>query len=588
MLTTQEATQLKADIGALIDQLTEVEEESSASSASSVSSVSSASSVSSTSSVSSASSSASSCSSGSSHSSSSSQSSAGNTLGPGLVEFEEIHVHVGETITILPGTELVRIDVPPANPSHGDGGIVVHGTLIAVRTPQQAPIVIRSANPTGHRGHLMCHGDMVLDGVEIRDFGRTKIAKLNTSPGGASDNFIARYACHFHEAGNRPNSRVENCLIHDTVVPSIYRHGIVLHGTNQVTIRGNTIQEKGGTGIFTEDGTETDNIIEDNVIEDIRSSYGTATTTTTPQRPVDRPTYWNDFGFEGAAIWLRGPLNIVRNNTIRRCGIGVELFFDEATTQYEPINILEDITIENCSDGFQPWYVGANEVHNHVDPPLCPVRQYIDRFTISGCKRGIFAYYQGRVTWRDFVVDNCDPTGVTFGDYRQWECEAVRMTVTGSSNTGVFSPVYVNNGFLFDDCSFSGNLKDFVFSTPSHNGDGRFLPQCAVTIRNSLLQSTTKISMQATVGGMPNYILMNTLNVEDFQKQAGDDFQVYYDAQAASAILPQTANSGKIVGSPEANKTNQYNWDTYGIARAGAIMPADATTRTGIAGGKVK
>ena len=39
-----------------------------------------------------------------------------------------------------------------------------------------------------------------------------------------------------------------------------------------------------------------------------------------------------------------------------------------------------------------------------------------------------------------------------------------------------------------------------------------------------------------------------------------------------------------MIGSPAPGLTNQQNWDTYGIAIAGAVAPSDAATRSGILG----
>ena len=76
--------------------------------------------------------------------------------------------------------------------------------------------------------------------------------------------------------------------------------------------------------------------------------------------------------------------------------------------------------------------------------------------------------------------------------------------------------------------------------------------------------------------------------VYDYNRIAGRNFQVYYNEQAPTFVVPQTIyNSDGTVavqGSPQAGLTNQQNWDLYGIAIAGAIVPADATTMIDIHG----
>lgn len=503
-------------------------------------------------------------------------------IGPGPFVFEELHVHAGKTLIIMPGAELIRQDVPPANPGHADGGIMVDGHLIAVRAPNDPPIIIRSENPTGYRGHLMAMngGTMELDGVEFRDFGRTKIDPLNTTT-----NLIARYPVHWHLCGDAGyQSRVENCWIHDTVQPSVWRHGIVVHGTNGLTVRGNTIQNRGGTGIFCEDGTETSNLIENNIVEDIRNYNGLNSATTISPRPVERPTWKNDFGFEGSGIWLRGTRNIVRNNTVRRCAIGFEIFADLSPTEFEPVNEISGNVVEDCYDGFQPWFLGANS--DHTNPVICPTRQYVDTFTIRRCRRGVFSYYCGRVSFRDFVIENTGALkqlGWTMEDYRHWECEIIRPTISGYVN-GIAVGTYINGGMLIADGNLSGNTNDIVTDTLWHNGDGRYLPPRVVTVRNCNLGSGTKIKRATTTFGQRNFVQLDQLVVEDYQGNAADDFSVYFTDQSPETILPQTTNGGKIVGSPVAGLTNQQNLDQYGVCWAGELLPANATTRTGITG----
>ena len=70
----------------------------------------------------------------------------------------------------------------------------------------------------------------------------------------------------------------------------------------------------------------------------------------------------------------------------------------------------------------------------------------------------------------------------------------------------------------------------------------------------------------------------------DYDQVSGQNFQVYYAQQAASFIMPQTGSAYGLIASPVAGLTNQQNWNTYGIAIAGAVAPSNATTMTGING----
>src|SRR5678815_6117591 len=150
----------------------------------------------------------------------------------------------------------------------------------------------------------MGKGVMQLDGVEFRDFGRTTNAPLSAT------NPIARYAVHFHLCGDGGSqSRVENCFIHDTATKSKWRFGIVIHGTNGVTVRNNKISNKCGSGIYLEDGTETGNIIEGNIIEDIYDR------SLNDWQPFPARPDAVEGGMAGNGVYLKHPANRVRGNT---------------------------------------------------------------------------------------------------------------------------------------------------------------------------------------------------------------------------------------------------------------------------------
>jgi hypothetical protein len=76
--------------------------------------------------------------------------------------------------------------------------------------------------------------------------------------------------------------------------------------------------------------------------------------------------------------------------------------------------------------------------------------------------------------------------------------------------------------------------------------------------------------------------------VYDYNMVPGQNFQIYYNGQAANAILPQTQlnpdGTQRVTASPDAGLTNAQAWAKYGIADAGAIAPSSATTEAGIVG----
>lgn len=528
MLTQSEATQLKGDIGVLIDALTT----GSQSRTGSAELTTAAASI--------------------SGSAVFSSSTGGNTIGPGVVQMAELVVQDGETLTIVPGTEFVRTDVQP-DPNQAGGGIKVMpgGRLVATRTTSDPPILIRSANPTGYRGHLMCQGDMELDGVEIRDFGRT-----TNDPLDPVSNPIARYACHWHQAGDRPTSRVENCTIWDNETTPNHRYGIVVHGTNYVTVRSNFVHHKAGCGIYVEDGSEHDNLFDGNTVEDI---YGTG------QRP---DANGSDKGRIGCGFYLTNGWNRVINNTTRRdTGRAGFLYF----CNYSPILEFSNNIAEDCDTGLEPWYVG--------DDALASV---FANFTAHNCARTGYRHYPCKnVTFSNLALDNC-LFGFDGGDYAMETGRLENSTISGCIY-GIFCSTRNTPDFPIVNCNLVDNVRDIYLKTLYHNSGWTGCWPRVVRIDNCLLSSPTKIEMVSEERNNGHYLLLDQVFVTNYQQVPGNDFQVYYNEQAASAIVPE-ATGPLAKGAEEPGLTNQQHWDTYGSARAGAVMPADAVTRAGIIG----
>jgi parallel beta-helix repeat protein len=470
----------------------------------------------------------------------------GDTIGPGLVTFEQLHIHVGETKTILPGTELVRLDVPISEPEHADGGIVNHGTLIAVRGPSDPPIIIRSENPNGIRGHLMSHGVMQLDGVEIRDFGRTRIEPLDPV-----NNPIARYACHWHLAGEQPTSFVRNCVIHDTV-PG-FRHGIVLHGTNGVRVENNAIRNKSGAGIYLEDGTERNNLIVGNVCEDIASGGGRA----------DAREWNNERGHEGAGIWIHSGGNEIRGNVMRRCNVGISAYQNWGQG-HNFFGVYADNTAEDCGTGFMPWnFFGAQVIT-------------VERFRAIRCSEGVYNYNTAEVRYVDFVAQDCSLHGYYGGDYFEGDIEFINPQISGCGVGYYPSPmqhwdnlhVKVTGGRMWNNGT--DVLTQILYSS---NGGNTIKPRI-VTLDGVSLESAIKIARRWEGPLWHNYVQLNRL--------VWNGRKVFYANQTADNECSVTNQQN--IGCPVAGLTNAQALAQYGVCTAGEIAPASAHTEAGIVG----
>lgn len=485
----------------------------------------------------------------------------------GRHEFEELHVHEGKTLAVLPGAVLIRLDVPAADPAHADGGLVVHGHLRA------DDAFFRSANPSGTRGHLMVHGTAELVRCAVADMGRTRIEPFGET------NKIARYALHFHEVAHDRPSRVEGCEVYHTA-PG-FRHGVVVHGPNRgLAVRGNHVHHTGGTGVYCEDGTE-EALVEGNVVEDVLGTGGDHTAN--PARPDQRDLWSGDLGYNGSGIYCRGPLNRVRNNTVRRCPIGYLYYQFQGPTRLEPVREFAGNVAEDCYNGAEFWSLGGNAWEQWDQPR--PVRSVLAGFTARRCVVGVFSYEQTDVTYTGFLLEDCQ-TGVKQNDYYQARFELRDSTFVRCG----FDPSTVTvGGLLVEGCTFDGPGAGVTLATLWFNGDPRQIPPRRVVLRNCRFVNGAAVYVGETGSGNRSYLTEDELVVE----AADGAYRVYRDTQDAGAVLPQTAyhpgnpDFPALLGCPEAGLTNAEALARHGVCRAGAVTPADAVRVPWVVGGRV-
>jgi hypothetical protein len=103
---------------------------------------------------------------------------------------------------------------------------------------------------------------------------------------------LGRYPIHFHLIGNVHQSYVIGNAVHHT-----YNRAVTIHGVHYLRIQKNVAYWVMGHTIFIEDGIETHNLIEDNLVINTRSSEALLNTDQTP-----------------ACFWITNPNNIWRRN----------------------------------------------------------------------------------------------------------------------------------------------------------------------------------------------------------------------------------------------------------------------------------
>jgi len=147
---------------------------------------------------------------------------------------------------------------------------------------------------------VMSHGSAAfLDGVEIRR--------------GGQRGELGRYPFHWHMLsydppmflGDATGQYIRNSVIHESA-----NRGIVVHGTNGVTVENNVVYDVRGHGVFTEDGSERRNVFDHNLVLRVRN----------PAPEDALKMHELELGSPGVAagssgFWLGNPDNVVRDNT---------------------------------------------------------------------------------------------------------------------------------------------------------------------------------------------------------------------------------------------------------------------------------
>jgi hypothetical protein len=173
-------------------------------------------------------------------------------------------------------------------------------------------VLIRSENPAGTRGHTMATQRSTVDirYAEYRDLGRTTISPLDPTV-----NHIGRYALHIHHMmGPVPNQTpsngyqftvMGNAVYDDNASRSRIKWPITIHNSHYGLVQGNTVYNGGGAGIATEDGSESYNVIERNMVVRVLGEG---------DREGIKSNGARESGSQGIGLWFRGPNNYIRNN----------------------------------------------------------------------------------------------------------------------------------------------------------------------------------------------------------------------------------------------------------------------------------
>jgi hypothetical protein len=473
-------------------------------------------------------------------------------------------------------------------------------------------IRIRSENPAGTRWHVIFvdRADVDIRYVSFVNLGRTTTAPLSGS------NLIGRYSLHIHHVfgptSPQPNGRQFTLI--GNVVEGGSKWGITVHNSHYGLIQDNVVYNTGGAGIMTEDGSETGNIFEHNFVVAPTGPGGDAN---------------NIFlGREASGLWFRGPHNIVRNNVVANTTSNAVVYVNAS----HPAGVRAAVTV--------PEFPGANPASDgrSVDNARVPLAEfsgnemYASSFgaifwdVMANCctdtyegppsliknttvwhitKYGAFPYATNRMVFEDWThlndsrllaVEHEPGTGFVFGDYLTRFVTLRRVNIQGA-RVGVWVPIKGGDmrdpygsapGITRIEDSILRNNTNVLMTLPfGVTGGGVNLPPRRAELHRVLFgdvqantpfpQADIRTEYKLDYGPNINAIVSNRIIVTDYNRVTGQNFEVFWEQQSPSFIVPQTGSFFGLVGAPVGGLSNQQAWGQFGIAVSGAVAPCDDT-----------
>ena len=141
---------------------------------------------------------------------------------------------------------------------------------------------------TGHGVHIMLRGK---EGVARGRYSYMEVFR-------AGQKFqLGRYPIHFHMIGHVVDNYVIGCAVHQT-----FNRGTIIHGVHYLTLKDNVYYRTMGHTIFLEDGIETNNVIENNLVVHVSVSTSMLLSDLMP-----------------SGLWQARPTNYIRENHFVGC-----------------------------------------------------------------------------------------------------------------------------------------------------------------------------------------------------------------------------------------------------------------------------
>jgi G8 domain len=504
----------------------------------------------------------------------------------------------GRSVTVTP----LRYDHRGARDADGTPTVLQDGTRLLPHVGNLTRnVIIRSENPSGTRGHTAFthRTEVSIAYAQFQDLGRTRAATLQ--PG---VNQVGRYPLHIHHLWgpvNPSNTGYQFQLVGNAVNDSL-KWPIAVHGSHYGLIRDNVVfggSQLTGAGIAVEDGSETENRFESNLVAVIRGNVN--------PRETGSDTQTTGSGAE--CFWAAGFNNRFINNVASDCrnpfqqivsGPGFKFFTPSApytaqnprfrgadmldasetvsvTPQRQPLLEFRGNEVYGGSAaGFTAWHLGTSG----YDVPTA-AESVIRNFKVWHVyEAAIWNYPVNRVTIEGLVY-RVDPDGILYweaaiqsGDYRD-----INLTIRGGDiHAGaVFGGTEAPLGTIrIENVRAVTRNHAFFFPTPETPGTGAGIPNppgITVVLRNNVVLpwpgrslATIETEFQSGPSTYPN--VPYQIFVEDYQGQSGNNFRVYWREQATQSIAGGRAPCNDTTSRPE----------IAGITCAGGSAPPPPTS----------
>jgi len=469
-------------------------------------------------------------------------------------------------------------------------------------------VVIRSANQTGTRGHILVahRSNIDIRYVQLENLGRNTINPLDNTILDSNGNVThlgtnqnGRFTFHAHHLigpSTTPANGYQYTFIGNAIIESggqdhRFKGGIDIHDSHYGLIQNNVLYNRAGVGIATWGGSESHNVFERNFVVRVSGSGG---------RADHQPP-----GGQGSGFWLRSVNDTVRDNVVANISPVLDTFAyviynkyvgTKQTPAFKGADPQTNGTATNMhalplrefarneaygalDGGMTIWWVGTNWIHPQNGP-----QSVIQDFRVwHAHRRGFWNYAISHVLIDGMTIQGnaSHPSGtaLVMTDYLTDQVIIRNADIRGMK-TGILVPVRFseNNPTFIIENSYFQNTKnmniDFLWNCCGVKRNPR-----KVIIRNVKFEPLGTFPLQTitmrwimdfeTSWRKGDLIELSQVFVENYNQVPGDNFQVFYKQQAPDAVVLQASNN--LTGSPDAGMNNQFNWAQHHIANSGEM-----------------